>query len=701
MKKVAKGKVVGSALTTALTVGALCAFGTTAHADQLTDAEVNLLKTANVAPQHAQVAPVKELKEEEKVNEVKETAKEVKAEQPQKVEVNKVVENKKQEIKQEVKQETKQVVKQDAKQEVKAIATQKNVVALQPKVAQASQQHTVKDVKFVDHFYRVQGQDPKRQPIEKFVVSGLGKGVTAKVLYSFEANDTEYVKIEVKDGFGNTITHDIPVSVNTMPVITLNKHKVLVEQGQGVDVLKSLGAKAYDLESGALNIQVTGDTDTSVLGERPLNLKVTDNTNLSVSEDVLMNVVRFKKVLQIEQNENINYIDATRFVEGLSNTARAIITNVDEASGMVTVKVTDGENTIFNKVKVTKEQVNEKPSISIKNQYVFAKQGDVKDIIASAKVTASDREDGDLTNSIKVSGFDPQASGKQTVTVSVSDSDGETVERTVTVRMLKFVDSIKIENGFKVGNIADEKLVTGLNGSDSVSIKDNGNGTITVSVEDNTLGASGTTIQSIVKVEEGAKEEDKGTNEDKDNKDDNGTVTEDKDNKDDNGTVTEDKDNKDDNGTVTEDKDNKDDNGTVTEDKDNKDDNGTVTEDKDNKDDNGTVTEDKDNKDDNGTVTEDKDNKDDNGTVTEDKDNKDDNGTVTEDKDNKDDNGTVTEDKDNKDDNGTVTEDKDNKDDNGIVTEDKDNKDDNGIVTEDKDNKDDNGTVTEDKRHTN
>ncbi|MGR5914659.1 hypothetical protein ACT7DA_21535 [Bacillus pacificus] len=54
-----------------------------------------------------------------------------------------------------------------------------------------------------------------------------------------------------------------------------------------------------------------GDTDTSVLGERPLNLKVTDNTNLSVSEDVLMNVVRFKKVLQIEQNENINYIDAT------------------------------------------------------------------------------------------------------------------------------------------------------------------------------------------------------------------------------------------------------------------------------------------------------------------------------------------------------------------------------------------------------
>ncbi|MGR5879444.1 hypothetical protein ACT7DO_11150 [Bacillus pacificus] len=38
---------------------------------------------------------MKELKEEEKVNEVKETAKEVKAEQPQKVEVNKVVENKK------------------------------------------------------------------------------------------------------------------------------------------------------------------------------------------------------------------------------------------------------------------------------------------------------------------------------------------------------------------------------------------------------------------------------------------------------------------------------------------------------------------------------------------------------------------------------------------------------------------------------
>ncbi|HDR4420457.1 TPA: hypothetical protein QCP59_001206, partial [Bacillus cereus] len=574
MKKVAKGKVVGSTLTTALTLGALCAFGATAHADQLTDAEVNLPKTANVAPQHAQVAPVKELKEEEKVNEVKETAKEVKAEQPQKIEVNKVVENKNQEIKQEV--------KQDEKQEVKVIAPQKDVVASQPRVAQAPQQHTVKDVKFVDRFYRVQGQDPKRQPIEKFVVSGLGNGVTAKVLYSFEANDTEYVKIEVKDGFGNTITHDIPVTVNTMPVIMLEKHKVLVEQGQSVDVLKSLGAKAYDLESGALNIQVSGNTNTAELGERSLTLKATDNTNLSVSENVIMNVVRFKKVLQIEKNENIHYIDATRFVEGWSNTARAIITNVDEASGMVTVKVTDGENSISGKVKVTKEHVNEKPSISIENPYVFGKQGDIKDVIASAKVTASDPEDGDLSKSIKVSGFDPKASGAQTVTVSVSDSNGETVERNVTIRMIKFVDAIKIENGFKIKNIADENVVTGLNGSDFVSIKDNGNGTITVSVKDNTLGATGTTIQSIVKVVEEGTKEDKGTNEDKGNKDDNGTVTED------NGTVTEDKGNKEDNGTVTEDKGNKNDKGTVTEDKGNKEDNGTVTEDKGNKNDKGT-----------------------------------------------------------------------------------------------------------------
>ncbi len=36
-------------------------FRTTAHADQPTDAEVNLLKTANVAPQHAQVAPVERI----------------------------------------------------------------------------------------------------------------------------------------------------------------------------------------------------------------------------------------------------------------------------------------------------------------------------------------------------------------------------------------------------------------------------------------------------------------------------------------------------------------------------------------------------------------------------------------------------------------------------------------------------------------
>ncbi|HDR7922756.1 TPA: hypothetical protein QCY49_000742, partial [Bacillus paranthracis] len=494
MKNITKGKVVGTALTTALAFGTLGALGTTAHADQLKDAEVNLPKTEIVAPQHAQVAPVKEVKEEAKVKEVKETAKEVKTEQPQKAEANNVVENKKQEVKQTVKQE----VKQDAKQEVKAIAPQKNVVAPQPKVAQAPQQHTVKDVKFVDHFYRVQGQDPKRQPIEKFVVSGLGNGVTAKVLYSFEANDTEYVKIEVKDGFGNTITHDIPVSVNTMPVITLDKHRVLVEQGQGVNVLNALGAKGYDEETGVLNIKVTGNTDTSVLGERSLNLKVTDNTNLSVSENVIMNVVRFKGVLQIEQNENINYIDATRFVEGLSNTARAIITNVDEVSGMVTVKVTDGENSISKAVKVTKAHVNEEPSISVENDYVFAKQGEVKDIIASAKVTASDREDGDLSKSIKVSGFDPQASGVQTVTLTVTDSEGATVERKVYVRMINFVDSIKIEKGFRVENIANEKLVTGLKGSDGVSIKDNGNGTITVSVRDNALN---TTIQSVVKVE--------------------------------------------------------------------------------------------------------------------------------------------------------------------------------------------------------
>lgn len=129
MKNITKGKVVGTALTTALAFGTLGALGTTAHADQLKDAEVNLPKTEIVAPQHAQVAPVKEVKEEAKVKEVKETAKEVKTEQPQKAEANNVVENKKQEVKQMVKQETKQEVKQevkqDAKQEVKSIAPQK------------------------------------------------------------------------------------------------------------------------------------------------------------------------------------------------------------------------------------------------------------------------------------------------------------------------------------------------------------------------------------------------------------------------------------------------------------------------------------------------------------------------------------------------------------------------------------------------
>ncbi|MFJ8531387.1 immunoglobulin-like domain-containing protein [Bacillus sp. NPDC094106] len=459
MKNKTKSRIVGTALTAVVGLGVL-GNPNSAFADSLQDGEANVSKTQIVGQQNG-IEPVKELNTENK----------------------------------DVQENQKQEVNEQPKQAVDEGQTQTS----DSKEQKEEKKNTVNDVKFAESFNSVQGQDPTQLPIEKFVVSGLDNGVTGKVIRLHEKDGIQYVMVQVTDGLGNTITHDIPVVLNEMPVLTVEKHKVLVEQGTSVDIVKSLGAKAHDKESGNLDIQVTGNIDISVLGEHQLTLKATDNTGLSVNENAILNVVRFKDAVVIEKGKDINTLDAKEFVEGLSGTASVSIMNVDEANNQVTVKVTDGENSITKTVNVTKNQVGNKPTIHVGKESILVKQGELKNVASAMQATATDKEDGDLTSKIKETGFDSQKLGNQTVTLSVTDSNGEAISKTVNVQVVKFAEEVQVKQGADYERIPHEELVQGFDTGDSVSIKNNNDKTITVTVKDE---KGDSVVSGVVKVKE-------------------------------------------------------------------------------------------------------------------------------------------------------------------------------------------------------
>ena len=148
-------------------------------------------------------------------------------------------------------------------------------------------------------------------------------------------------------------------------------------------------------------------------------------------------------------------------VDGLNKDSKEkvkveITVDEENGKGKVTVKDKDG-NTVSEKevkVKTVTElvKINVAPMIEAKGKVLafVGDQVDAKYVIEKSGAKATDKEDGDLTAKIEVEG--KSKAGESKVTLKVTDSQGATGNKEVTVKVVKINDTIEVKE--KISSMA-------------------------------------------------------------------------------------------------------------------------------------------------------------------------------------------------------------------------------------------------------
>lgn len=244
--------------------------------------------------------------------------------------------------------------------------------------------------------------------------------------------------------------------INHIPVISADDKAFKVGDTFS-DEIALKGVTAYDDEDKDITSSVTvheHDVNTSVAGDYTVTYKVTDSQGATAYKTV--NVYVYPKTEAINHIPAIHAVDKT-FTVGDTFDPKKDVTASDQEDGditssievventvdtakagtyTITYKVTDSKGasctkTIYVTVNPKMESLNEIPVINAEDKTLAV--GDSFDPMKD--VTASDKENGDLTAKIEVinNTVDTTKAGTYTVTYKVTDKDGASVTKTIAV----------------------------------------------------------------------------------------------------------------------------------------------------------------------------------------------------------------------------------------------------------------------------
>ncbi|MBC1307549.1 LPXTG cell wall anchor domain-containing protein [Listeria booriae] len=259
---------------------------------------------------------------------------------------------------------------------------------------------------------------------------------------------TYSVTYSVTDSDNNTTTKQVNVTVtsNELPVITATDHTI--KKGSNFDPMSEVSAT--DKEDGDLTnaIKITANNvNTNKEGIYQITYSVTDSDDNTTTKDVTVIVTSNEKpAIQAEDQtikkgtkfDPIADVTATDQEDGdLTKTIEVIRNTVDttkEGTYQVSYEVIDSDGNIAYKTITVSVTSNEKPTIAAENQVITV--GDKFD--PQQLATSTDQEDGDLTKQIEVisNTVDTSQPGTYKVVYRVTDSDNNTVEKTITVTVL-------------------------------------------------------------------------------------------------------------------------------------------------------------------------------------------------------------------------------------------------------------------------
>ena len=257
---------------------------------------------------------------------------------------------------------------------------------------------------------------------------------------------------------------EIPDTPDTdeAPVITC-EDELKVTVGDKLS-LNDLNLAVKDKEDGDLTDKAQIDTskvDTSKIGEYELKITVEDSKGnkaektvkvIVQQKDDSVPVIKSKDELNVTVGDKISIADLDLAVTDkedgdLTDKADVDLSKVDTSKAgiyQITIKVKDSfgnETTKTVRVTVNEKgetpEENEAPTITADDLTLYTGDEFSKDML---NIKATDREDGDLTDKVEVSGkVDTSKVGEYELTLTVKDSKGAKAEKKVTVTVKKKV----------------------------------------------------------------------------------------------------------------------------------------------------------------------------------------------------------------------------------------------------------------------
>uniref|UniRef100_UPI000E5091BE immunoglobulin-like domain-containing protein n=1 Tax=Paraclostridium sordellii TaxID=1505 RepID=UPI000E5091BE len=354
----------------------------------------------------------------------------------------------------------------------------------------------------------------------------------------YNGNDNRYKKISsiqpIDENLVISAVSDIKTSIITLSVVDVRNGKILDTLKKDLKEIDRYVPPKYS-DDDVLNMKLLRDGTVAIIANNAyleLNNKLNVRNLKNEKPSIKLND-KYKDKIEIEKGKKdtnfLDFVTATDKEDGdISKDIKVDTSKLDinkEGDYTITYSVKDSEGattTLDAKIKVIK--VNEKPSIKLKDKYkdkIEIEKGK-KDTNFLDFVTATDKEDGDISKNIKVdkSKLDTNKEGDYTITYSVKDSEGATTTLDAKIKVIKvnekpsiklkdkYKDKIEIEKGKKDTNFLDFVTATDKEDGDiSKNIKvdkskldtnKEGDYTITYSVKDSE-GAT-TTLDAKVKV---------------------------------------------------------------------------------------------------------------------------------------------------------------------------------------------------------
>ena len=321
-----------------------------------------------------------------------------------------------------------------------------------------------------------------QQELESTTISGLFTNTYVPILEEAWVDGRKWYKVPVDisgntNEFGWTLADIDNVYIELFGTINADNFPVInafdktITQGNEINLLD--GVTATDVEDGTITNKVkvrSSNVNKDVVGTYQVTYEVTDTTNLTTTKTITITVIKNEEPVinagDIELKVNGNLVEnvtasdkedgnLTKSIKKTKNTVDTTKAGTYE----ITYSVTDSYNQTTTKTIKVVVLGDEAPVIN----------ADDKDVLINSEfnplvgVTATDIEDGDLTDKIKVTenNVDITKSGTYKITYEVVDSFKNKTTKTINVKVVKEYSLEEVDGNFYLNyiKVSNKKLL--------------------------------------------------------------------------------------------------------------------------------------------------------------------------------------------------------------------------------------------------